>query len=103
MWKTNNQLANKKSKTTNINELIINQQVVTEPEKIADSLNTYFNEIGTVLAKDLPKADNTFRTYVVRTHKTFQIRRLSSIEIKNAILKINIPRQLDMTEYLRNF
>ena len=90
MWKTFNQLANKKSKKTNINELIINQQVVTEPEKIADSLNTYFNEIGTVLAKDLTKAENTFGTYVVPTDKTFQISRLiSSIEIKNAILKIN--------------
>ena len=53
MWKTINQLTNTKSKTTNINELIINQEIVTEPEKIADSLNTYFNEIGTVLAKDL--------------------------------------------------
>ena len=90
MWKTFNQLANKKSKKTNsISEFIINQQVVTEPEKIADSLNTYFNEIGSVLAKDLTKADNTFGAYVVPTDKTFQISRLSSIEIKNAILKIN--------------
>ena len=67
MWKTINQLANKKSKKTNINELIINQQVVSEPEKITDSFKTYFNEIGTVLAKDLPKADNTRGTYVIPT------------------------------------
>ena len=54
MWKTINQLTNKKSKTTNINELVIDQKVITEPERIADSLNTYFNEIGSALAKDLP-------------------------------------------------
>ena len=59
MWKTINKVTNKKSKTTNINELIIDQKVITEPEKIADSLNTYFNEIGSVLAKDLPKGDNS--------------------------------------------
>ena len=94
MWKTINQLANKKPKKTNINELIINQQVVSEPEKITDSFKTYFNEIGTVLAKDLPKADNTCGTYVIPTDKTFQISRL---------LKINILRQMDMTEYRRNF
>ena len=66
MWKTINQLTNKKS---NINELIINQQVVTKPNEIADSLITYFNEICTVLAKDLPKGNNTFETYVAPTDK----------------------------------
>ena len=57
MWKTINQLTNKKSKTTSINELVIDQKVITEPEEIADSLNTYFNEIGSVLDKDLPEGD----------------------------------------------
>ena len=65
LWKTINQLTNKKSKTTNINELVIDQKVITEPGKIADSLNTYFNEIGSVLAKDLPKCDNSFEKYIV--------------------------------------
>ncbi len=92
MWKTINQLTNTKSKTTSINELIINQEIVTEPEKIADSLNTYFNEIGTVLAKDLPKGNNSFETYVVPTDKSFEINRLSSINVKNVILKINTSK-----------
>ena len=77
-WKTSNQLTNIKSKSSSINELVINQQVVTEPEKIADSLNTYLNEIGTVLGKDLQKGNNTFETYVVPSDKTFQINKLSS-------------------------
>ena len=80
------QLTNKKSKTTNINELIINQEIVTEPEKIADSLSAYFNESGTVLAKDLPKSNNSFETYVGPTNKSFEIYRLSSIDARNAIL-----------------
>ena len=46
----------------------------------------------TVLAKDLPKGDSTFETYVVPTDKTFQINRLSSIEVKNVILKINTSK-----------
>ncbi|CAB4003372.1 Hypothetical predicted protein [Paramuricea clavata] len=92
MWKTINQLTNTKSKTTNINELIINQEIVTQPEKIADSLNTYFNEIGTVLAKDLPKGNNSFETYVVPTDKSFEINRFSSINVKNVISKINTSK-----------
>ena len=89
MWKTINQLTNKKSKTTNINELVIDHKVITEPEKIADSLNTYFNEIGSVLAKDLPKGDNSFEKYIVSVEKKFEINRLSPIEVKNVILKLN--------------
>ena len=89
MWKTINQLTTKKSKTTNINELVIDQKVITEPEKIADSLNTYFNEIGSVLAKDLPKGDNSFEKYIVPVEKKFEINRLSPIEVKNIILKLN--------------
>ena len=65
---------------------------VTEPEKIAYSLNTYFNEIGTVLAKDLPKSNSSFETYVIPSDKTFEINRLSSTEVKNVILKINTSK-----------
>ena len=92
MWKTINQLTNKKSKTTNINELVIDQNVITEPEKIADSLNTYFNEIGSVLAKDLPKGDNSFEKYIVPVEKKFEINRFSPIEVKNVILKLNTSK-----------
>ena len=92
MWKTINQLTIKKSKTTNINELVIDQKVITEPEEIADSLNTYFNEIGSVLAKDLPKGDNSFDKYIVPVEKKFEINRLSPIEVKNVILKLNTSK-----------
>ena len=92
MWKTIDQLTNTQSKTTNINELIINQEIVTERETIGDYLNTYFNEIDTVLAKDLPKSNNLFETCVVPTDKSFEINKLSWINVKNAILKINISK-----------
>ena len=92
MWKTINQLTNKTSKTTNINELVIDQNVITEPQKIADSLNTYFNEIGSVLSKDLPKGDNSFEKYIVPVEKKFEINRFSPIEVKNVILKLNTSK-----------
>jgi hypothetical protein len=47
MWKTINQLTNKKSKTTKINELIIDQKVTTNPDEIAECMNKYFwNRFG---------------------------------------------------------
>ena len=53
MWKTINQLTNKKSKTTKINELIIDQKATTNPDEIAEGMNKYFNDIGIVLADNL--------------------------------------------------
>ena len=48
-------------------------KTLTEPEEIADSLNTYFNEIGSVLAKDLPKGDNSFEKYIVPVEKNLKL------------------------------
>ena len=73
MWKTINQLTNKTSKITNINELVIDQKIITEPEEIAFYLNTYFNEIGSVLAKDLPEGDNSFEKYIVPVEKKLKL------------------------------
>ena len=72
--------------------MVIGQKVITEPEEIADSLNTYFNEIGFVLAKDLPKGDNSFEKYIIPVEKRFEINRLSPIEVKNVILRLNTSK-----------
>ncbi len=79
MWKTINQLKNKKSKTTKINELIIDQKVATNPDEIAGGLNKYFNDIyiyiGTVLADNLPIGENSFETYVNPIETLFEFKR----------------------------
>ena len=64
MWKTIIQQTNKKSKTTNINGLVIDQKVITEPEEIAACIKIY-----------RPSG------------KKIEIDRLSPIEVKNVILK----------------
>ena len=73
--------------------MVIDQKVTTEPEEIADSLNTYFNEIGSVLAKDLPKGDNSFKKYIIPVEKKeLEINRPSPIEVKNVNLKLNTSK-----------
>ena len=62
MWKTINQLTNKKSKTTKVNKLIIDQKVTTNSDEIANGLNKYFNDIGIVLADNLPNGQNSFQS-----------------------------------------
>ena len=56
IWNTVNKLTNSKSKTSNINELVVDHEVLTKPGEMADAMNKYFNEIGSVLADKLSQA-----------------------------------------------
>ena len=56
-WKIKNELLNKKSKITTIKEIIINHNMVTEDENIANEFNNFFCKIGPELAEDIPQID----------------------------------------------
>ena len=49
-WPTINELLNKKPKTTEVKELDINGQLVTDDDEIADAFNQYFSTIGSTLS-----------------------------------------------------
>ena len=51
MWKKLNKLTNKKSKTTSITKIVVEDKVSEGPETILNTFNKFFNEIGVHLAK----------------------------------------------------
>ena len=53
MWKTINKLIKKKSETTIITEINIENGIFTHPKKITNVLNEYFCNIGYNLAENL--------------------------------------------------
>jgi hypothetical protein len=57
MWKKVNsfELTNRNVKSTNINEISGDGNIVTEPREIANIFNNFFTDIGPKLAKDLPE------------------------------------------------
>ena len=59
-WNTINMLINKRPKTTMISSLLVDGNIVTKPEKISDSMNKYFCNIGEELSKDIPYKFNSF-------------------------------------------
>ena len=103
MWKTINQLTNKKLKTTKINEVIIDQKVTTNPDAIAEGMNKYFNDNGTVLADNLSNAHDSFEAYVNPTETTFEIQNISVVEEKGKFQESKLLKLLDMIVYHRNF
>ena len=52
-WQTINELLNKRPKTTEVKELDIDGQLITDDDKIADAFNQYFSTIGSTLSDNI--------------------------------------------------
>ena len=52
-WQTINSLLNKKSKTTEVNQLKMDNRIITGDQNIAACLNDYFATIGSKLAENI--------------------------------------------------
>ena len=57
-WNTINKLINKRSKTTNISSLMVDEECLTKSSEIADSMNDYFCNIGSKLSSKIPNLEN---------------------------------------------
>ena len=60
-WNTINKLINKRSKTTNISSLVVDEKCLTKSSEIADSMNNYFCNIGSKLSSKIPNLENPLR------------------------------------------
>jgi SLT domain-containing protein len=56
-WQTINELLNRKSKTTTMNEINMNGKTIVGDEEIAKEFNKYFSEVGKKLAEEIPDND----------------------------------------------
>ena len=64
-WKHLSYLLNKrKSRSSMINKLILDEQSVTDPQEIADALNDHFCTIGERLSDKLPDYGNEYQKYI---------------------------------------
>ena len=57
-WKTINLLLNKRSKTTNIDSLKVNEQEINNDHDIANSMSNYFCSVGRNLDDKIPARPN---------------------------------------------
>ena len=57
-WNTISKLINKRSKTTNISSLVVDEACLTNSSEIADSMNDYFCDIGSKLSSKIPNIEN---------------------------------------------
>jgi hypothetical protein len=82
MWKAINRITNKKSKTTNITKIVVDDKVIEEPEVIVNTFNNFFNEIGTTLAQKLPESTRTPESYIKpEIDSTFELQNVTEVEV----------------------
>ena len=87
-WNTINMLINKRPKTTMISSLLVDGNVVTKPEKMADSMNKYFCNIREELCKDIPYKLNSFFSNQIRApDKSFIFTSINAEHIIKTISK----------------
>ena len=84
-WKIINELLNKKSRTTTINEIIINHNMVTGDENIANEFNNFFCKIGPELAEDIPQNDRDPLYYVTPGTNVFKFKNITNADLMYAL------------------
>ena len=66
--------------------------IIANADEIADGLNKYFNDIGTVLADNLPSGQNSFEAYVSHIETSFEIQNISVVVVKSEISRIKTSK-----------
>ena len=74
IWKTINNLMNRKDSKSTINEMTFDNKKVSDPEEIANRLNEHFASVGTRLASKLPEDSKHFEDYIKPARTTFDLK-----------------------------
>ena len=88
MWNTINKLLNKKSKTTNVTELTINNESVIDKQEIANNFNEYFSNIGAKLADKIPETVKPPESYMHQQSIEFRFNELTENDVLMALRNI---------------
>ena len=70
-WKSINNLLGKQTKHTVVNELNIGENILNNPQEIAEGFNKYFSNIGPDLASKIDMPNCNFQTYVKKSKSEF--------------------------------
>jgi hypothetical protein len=92
MWKKVNELTNRNVKSTNINEISDDGNIVTEPREIANIFNNFFTEIGPKLADDLPEHNQIPESYVKPLNSIFRFQLVTETYVSKLLYTIKTTK-----------
>ncbi len=91
-WKVINELLNKKSKSTIINELKNEHTTVTGDKNIADEFNKFFSTIGPKLCENLPNNNIDPLSYIAPGSNIFSFKDFTYADVKYEIDKTKVKK-----------
>ena len=92
MWKKVNELKNRNIKSTNINEISDDGNIVTEPRESANIFNNFFTDIGPKLAKDLPEHNQIPESYVKPLNTIFRFQLVTETDVSKLLYTIKTTK-----------
>ena len=81
MWDNINLLINKKRPSSHIEKLLMGDKQYEQPLSISNCLNTFFCNVPSILASQLPKSNKNPTSYLCQQQKQFCFSQVSEIEI----------------------
>ena len=92
MWKKVNVLTNRNVKSTIVNEISDDGNIVTEPREIANIFHTFFTEIGPKLAKHLPEHNQIPESYVKPLNSIFRFQLVTETDVSKLLYTIKTTK-----------
>ena len=88
-WKLINSLTGKGNKSSPINDILVNDKIVSDDKDISESFNDCFVNIGPTLAAESTKrCSNNVNTYLSNIQNSFPAFRSSNIPVENVALTL---------------
>ena len=90
-WRTINQLLNKRSKTTNIDSVKVDDHEINEPAEVSRAMNDYFCSVGKKLRDNIPPQPNPLLSnkYTINENTTnFEFNAIDATNAERAFAKM---------------
>ena len=88
-WKLINSLTGRGNKSSPVNDILVNDKIVSDDQHISESFNAFFVNIGPTLAAESTKrSSNYINTYLSNIQNKNSAFRFSSIPVENVALTL---------------
>ncbi len=99
IWAVINELLNRPPKSRSIDSLVVDDELITDEQTIADKINNHFAAIGTKVADTVPTIDKSFRDFLPeRERRNIEFKPLTISQVLEAILSIKSKKSLDIND-----
>ena len=99
-WKSINNLLGKQNKHSKVNELKLGENVLNNPNDIAEGFNSYFSNIGPDLASQIHTTNCNFESYIKKAKSEFAAFHLQMLIMSTSCSAHYLAtKQLALTKY----